>query len=153
MKHAEDLFGEIDLKRNRGAPKAVVITDAADPTNSVDLSAMALFKPTTKDQFAHLSDTLAPLLTPHSKKPQYSLWVQDFTKRLVKDLPSADIKKIASALTTASNEKMREERAADKGSKKSKAAKTKVSLVSHRDNQIDNTAYEGGDDLDDDDFM
>ncbi|KAJ5084368.1 hypothetical protein NUU61_008947 [Penicillium alfredii] len=153
LKHAEDLFGEVDTKRNRGAPKAVVVSDTADPTKSVDLSAMPLFKPTTKDQFARLSDTLIPLLTPHSKKPQYSIWAQEFTRRLVKELPSAEIKKIGSALTTASNEKMREERAADKGNKKTKAAKTKVSLVSNRDNQIDNTAYDGDDGLGDDDFM
>lgn len=141
------------MNRNRGAPKAIVITDSADPTNSIDLSSMPLFKPTTKDQFARLSDVLIPLITAHSKKPQYSLWAQEFTRRLVKELPSQEIKKMASVLTTASNEKMREERAADKGNKKTKAAKTKVSLVSNRDNQIDNTAYDGDDGLGDDDFM
>ncbi|KAJ5736721.1 uncharacterized protein N7483_001846 [Penicillium malachiteum] len=154
LAHANDLFGDVDTKRNRGAPKAIVISDTTDPTKSVDLSAMPLFKPTTKDQFTRLSDTLLPLLTPHSKKPQYSIWAQDFARKLVKELPSSEIKKIASALTTASNEKMREERAADKGNKKTKAAKTKVSLVSNRDNQLDSTNYEGGEDgLGDDDFM
>ncbi|KAA8644846.1 hypothetical protein EYZ11_012883 [Aspergillus tanneri] len=151
LKHAEDLFGDIDLNRNRGTPKAVVVNDSADPTQAVDLSAMPLFKPTTKDQFTRLTTTLVPLLTPQSKKPQYALWAQDFTKQLVRELPSADIKKIASALTTMSNEKMKEERAADKGNKKSKAAKTKVSLVTSRDNKID-ASYDG-DGLDDDDFM
>ncbi|EAW11165.1 eukaryotic translation initiation factor 3 subunit J [Aspergillus clavatus NRRL 1] len=154
LKHAEDLFGDIDLNRsrNRGAPKAIVISDSADPTQAVDLSAMPLFKPTTKDQFARLTTTLIPLLTAHSKKPHYALWAQEFTKQLVKELNSGDVKKIASALTTVSNEKMREERAADKGSKKSKAAKTKVSLVANRDNKIDATSYDD-DGLEDDDFM
>ncbi|KAE8163179.1 eukaryotic translation initiation factor 3 subunit J [Aspergillus tamarii] len=153
LKHAEDLFGDIDLNRNRGAPKAIVISDSADPTQAVDLSAMPLFKPTTKDQFARLTSTLIPLLTPHSKKPHYSLWAQEFAKQLVKELNSADVKKIASAMTTMSNEKMREERAADKGNKKSKAAKTKVSLVTSRDNKLD-ADYDNGDDgLGDDDFM
>ncbi|PLB46958.1 eukaryotic translation initiation factor 3 subunit J [Aspergillus steynii IBT 23096] len=151
LKHAEDLFGDIDLNRNRGAPKAVVISDSADPTQAVDLSAMPLFKPTTKDQFTRLTTTLAPLLTPQSKKPHYALWAQDFAKQLVKDLPSGDIKKIASSLTTLSNEKMKEERAADKGNKKSKAAKTKVSLVTSRDNKIDSSYDDDG--LGDDDFM
>lgn len=140
------------MNRNRGAPKAVVVTDSTDPTKSVDLSSMPLFKPTTKDQFSRLSDTLLPLLTPHSKKPHYALWAQDFARKLVKELPSQEIKKIASALTTASNEKMREERTADKGNKKTKAAKTKVSLVASRDNQVDNNSY-GDDGLADDDFM
>ncbi|KAK1138898.1 Translation initiation factor 3 subunit J component [Aspergillus melleus] len=151
LKHAEDLFGDIDLNRKRGAPKAVVISDSADPTQAIDLSAMPLFKPVTKDQFARLTTTLVPLLTPQSKKPQYALWAQDFTKQLVKDLSSGDIKKIASSLTTLSNEKMKEERAADKGNKKTKAAKTKVSLVASRDNKIDESYDDDG--LGDDDFM
>ncbi|KAI9923649.1 hypothetical protein ASPWEDRAFT_38354 [Aspergillus wentii DTO 134E9] len=154
LMHAADLIGDIDINRmaNRSAaPKAVVVGDSADPTNAVDLSAMPLFKPTTKDQFAKLTSTIAPLLTAQSKKPQYALWAQEFVKQLVKELPSTEVKKISSALTTMSNEKMREERAADKGSKKTKAAKTKVSLVASRDNQIDSNTYDDG--LDDDDFM
>ncbi|PYH99153.1 eukaryotic translation initiation factor 3 subunit J [Aspergillus ellipticus CBS 707.79] len=154
LKHAEDLFGDIDLNRmrNRGAPKAVVISDSADPTQSVDLSAMPLFKPATKEQFARVTSTLIPLLTVQSKKPQYALWAQEFIKQLVKDLPSQDVKKISSSLSTLSNEKMKEERAADKGNKKSKAAKTKVSLVTTRENQVDSTSYDD-DGLGDDDFM
>ncbi|KAK9851451.1 hypothetical protein MYU51_009769 [Penicillium brevicompactum] len=152
LAHAEDLFGSVDVKRNKGAPKAVVVTDSKDPTNSVDLSAMPLFKPTTKDQFNRLTEILVPLLTPHTKKAQYSLWAQDFTRKLVKELPSAEIKKIASALTTASNEKMREERASDKGNKKSKAAKTKISLNASRDAQPDTSQYDD-DGLGDDDFI
>lgn len=66
-------------------------------------------------------------------------------------MPSHEIKKVASSLTAASNEKMKEEKAADKGGKKSKAAKTKTSLVASRET-VDTTAYDG-DDLDDDDFM
>ncbi|KAJ5275898.1 hypothetical protein N7524_002051 [Penicillium chrysogenum] len=142
LAHAEDLFGS-----------AIVVSDSTDPTKAIDLSAMPLFKPTTKDQFTRLSETLVPLLTLHSKKPHYALWAQDFTRKLVKELPSTEIKKIASALTTASNEKMREERAADKGNKKSKAAKTKISLNASRDIHADNTNYDDGGDLGDDDFM
>ncbi|KAL4868800.1 hypothetical protein BDV12DRAFT_169058 [Aspergillus spectabilis] len=153
LKHAEDLFGDIDLNRNRGKSKTVVVHDASgDPTQAIDLSAMALFKPTTKDQFANVTSTIAPLLAAQSKKPQYALWLPEFVKQLAKELPSGDIKKVASTLSTLSNEKMKEERAADKGSKKSKAAKTKVSLVSSRDNKIETTAYDD-DGLDDGDFM
>ncbi|KAL3472787.1 eukaryotic translation initiation factor 3 subunit J [Aspergillus californicus] len=154
LKHAQDLFGDVDLNRNRGKGKSVVVHDASgDPTQAVDLSAMPLFKPVTKDQFATLTSTLAPLLTVQSKKPQYALWLPEFTKQLAKELPSGDIKKVASALTTLSNEKMKEERAADKGTKKSKAAKTKVSLVASRDsNRADSTSYDD-DGLGDDDFM
>ncbi|KAL2828700.1 eukaryotic translation initiation factor 3 subunit J [Aspergillus cavernicola] len=154
LKHAQDLFDDIDLNRNRGKNKAVVVHDASgDPTQAVDLSAMTLFKATTKDQFAKLTNTLAPLLTVQSKKPQYALWLPEFTKQLAKELPSGDIKKIASVLSTLSNEKMKEERTADKGSKKTKAAKTKVSLVASRDSaRADSTSYDD-DGLGDDDFM
>ena len=51
---------------------------------------------------------------------------------MAKDLPSDQIKKIASTLTTLGNERMKEEKAAEKGGKKSKAQKTKVTLVASR---------------------
>ena len=156
LKHAEDLFGDIDINRTqaRSAPRTVVVEDggAGGAGEGIDLSAMALFKPTTKDQFTRLSNTLVPLLLANSKKPQFSLWVQDFTKQLLRGLPSAEVKKVASALTTMSNEKMREEKSADKGSKKTKAAKTKVSLVASRADKVDTNAYDD-DGLGDDDFM
>jgi translation initiation factor 3 subunit J len=60
------------------------------------------------------------------------IFLQEFTKQLAKDLPSDQIKKIASGLTTLSNEKLKEEKAAEKGGKKSKAQKTKVALVASR---------------------
>jgi translation initiation factor 3 subunit J len=47
---------------------------------------------------------------------------------------------------------MREERAADKGNKKTKAAKTKISLNASR-GPVDNTNYDGDDGLAEDDFM
>lgn len=154
MAHAEDLIGDIDLNKKRSAaPRTVVLQNSADPTSkAVDIATLPLFKPATKDQFARLTDTLIPVLTAQSKKPQYSLWAIEFAKRLVKDMPSQEIKKVASAITTVSNEKLKEEKAADRGGKKSKAAKTKTSLVARPTGHLDTTAYDG-DDLDDDDFM
>jgi translation initiation factor 3 subunit J len=153
LKHAEDLFADIDLNQKRAARPAAVISNSNDPTQSIDLAALPLFKPSTKTQFTTLTNTLIPILTAQSKKPQYALWVQEFARQLVKELPSSDIKKVASTLTTASNEKLKEEKAAEKGGKKSKAAKTKVALVAARDTgRADLTVY-GGDDLDEDDFM
>lgn len=146
-------IGDVDMQKmkNRSVvPKSVVVNDPSNPTNAVDLSKMALFKPTTKDQYTQLTNTLVPLLTTQTRRPQYSLWAQDFVKQLVRDLPSGEIRKIASALTTASNEKMREEKAAEKG-KKSKAAKTKVSLAGNT-RAVDTTNYDE-DGLDDGDFM
>merc|ERR1711939_937855 len=70
-----------------------------------------------------------------------------------KDLTSDQIKKIASTLTALSNEKMKEEKNAEKGGKKSKAQKTKVALVASRNVSAvaDTQAYD--DDFGDDDFM
>ena len=145
LKHAEDLFGSVGLGNNRTA-KPVVVADPKDPDNAIDLASLPLFNPTTKDQFLKLRETLVPVLNSNSKKAQYILFMQEFTKQIVKDLPSDQIKKIASGLTTLSNEKMKEEKAAEKGGKKSKAAKSKVALVANRDTsyKADTTSYGDG---------
>ncbi|KAF2452483.1 eukaryotic translation initiation factor 3 subunit J [Lineolata rhizophorae] len=155
LAHAEDLFGGLgvaDNKTRRTAAKPVTLADPADPANTIDLAALPIFNPQTKDQFAKLRETLVPLLSGNAKKAHYALFMQEFTKQICKDMASDQIKKVASGLTTLSNEKMKEEKAQD-GKKKTKAAKTKSSLVAHRDTvyKADTTAYE--DDFGDDDFM
>jgi translation initiation factor 3 subunit J len=124
----------------------MVFTDPSDPSKAIDLSKLPLFNPTTKPQFLQLRETLTPLLLANSKKAQYTLFLQEFTKQIVKDLPSDQIKKIASGLTTLSNEKMKEEKAAEKGGKKTKAAKSKIALNATRDisSRADVTAYDDG---------
>lgn len=152
--NAADLFGDIGVSNNRSAAKKVTLTDPNDPGNTIDLSALALFNPKTKDGFTKLRETLVPLLTANSKAAQYSLFLQEFSKLIAKDLPSDQIKKIASGLTTLSNEKMKEEKAAEKGGKKSKAAKSKMTLNANRDisSRADLSVYDDGG-LDDGDFM
>lgn len=154
LKHAEDLFGNIGISNSRKVTTAAnaVQIDSKDPTATVDLTALPLFDPKTKLQFEKMRDTLVPVLSNNSKKAHYVIFLQEFTKQLAKDLPSDQIKKIASTLTALSNEKMKEEKAAEKGGKKSKAQKTKVTLVASR-NAVgpDTRAYD--DDYGDDDFM
>ncbi|KAF2474489.1 translation initiation factor eIF3 subunit [Lindgomyces ingoldianus] len=147
LKHAEDLFGELAVGGKRSGAKPVTLQDTSDPTKTIDLSALSIFNPNTKDQFAKLRETLVPLLAANTKKAHYVLFLQEFTKQIAKDLPSDQIKKIASGLTTLSNEKMKEEKAAEKGGKKSKAAKTKASLVATRD-----VSYKADTSTYDDDF-
>lgn len=156
MKHAQDLFANAGLgPTNRSTKnKAVIIEDKANPGQTIDLSTIPLFRPATKTQFDTLSQTLVPLLTASSSKPHYSIWLSNFVKQIAADLPSAEIKKAASALTALSNEKMKEEKSVDKGGKKSKAAKTKTTLAATRDmgrGMADTTSYDDG--LEDDDFM
>ena len=143
LKHAEDLFGNIGISKNRGASKAAVVNDPSNPANAIDLSTLPIFNASTKEEFQTLRETLAPLLAASSKKPHYSIFMQEFTKQIVKELPSDQVRKIASGLTTLSNEKMKEEKAADKTGKKTKAAKNKVALVANRDAsaRADTTSY------------
>ena len=145
LRHAEDLFGDLGISKNRAAGKHITLQqDPNDPTATIDLSGLKLFDPNTKEQFATMRETLVPLISQNVKKAQYPLFMQEFTKRICKDLPSDQIKKIASGLTTLSNEKMKEEKAAEKGGKKSKAAKTKVTLSAARDisHKADTTVYD-----------
>ncbi|KAI9665094.1 MAG: Translation initiation factor 3 subunit J component [Bathelium mastoideum] len=159
LKHAEDLFGDIDLNRKGLAVKPVSIVAStttnnttapsstpADPTATIDLASLPLFQPKTPAQFTALRDALVPLLTANAKKPQYSLWLQEFSKQLARELPSDQIRKAASGLTTLANERQKEEKAAEKGGKKSKAAKTKATLVAQRDvtTRADTAVYDDG---------
>lgn len=142
LKHAEDLFENININKNRGAAKAVV-SDPSDSVISIDLASLPIFSPSSKEGFVALRETLIPILAASSKKPHYTIFLQEFTKQLARELPSDQIKKIASGLTTLSNEKMKEEKAADKGGKKTKAAKSKATLVANRDttSRADTTSY------------
>ena len=156
LKHAQDLFDNAGLgTKSRTTPnKATIIEDKLHPGQTIDLSTLSLFKPASKSQFEALSTTLVPLLTAASGKPHYSIWLADFVKKIAADMPSVEIKKAASGLTALSNEKMKEEKAMEKGGKKSKAAKSKISLAAGRDigrGVADTTDY--ANDLGDDDFM
>lgn len=145
LRHAQDLFGEIGISNNRKAtPAGAILTDPKDPNNTINLAELPLFNPQTKTQFENLRNTLIPIIAGNSKKAHYGLFMQEFAKQLSKDLASDQIKKIASTLTTLSNEKLKEEKAAEKGGKKSKAAKTKTTLagVSRGPVGADTNAYE-----------
>lgn len=146
LKHAEDLFGDAGISLSSGRKATTVGSaipiDAQDPTKTIDLSALPLFKPQTKTQFENLRNIIVPILGANSKKAHYSLFLQEFAKQLAKDLPSDQIKKVASTLTALGNEKMKEEKAAEKGGKKTKAQKTKTTLVTSRANTTDVGTYD-----------
>lgn len=146
LANAEDLFANIGVSDKRGAARPVTIQEGEDPANAIDLSSMKVFNPTTTPQFTKLRETLVPLLTANAKKAQYAAFLPEFVKQISKDLTSEQVKKIASVLSTMSNEKMKEEKAAEKSGKKTKAAKTKTSLSANRDiaSRADLTAYEDG---------
>ena len=132
----------------------IVVADAKNPEKSIDLASIPLFHPRDKTQFNALSEALVPLLRQSSDKAHYSLWISGFVKSVLQDLPSSEIKKVASQVTALSNEKMKAEKEQDRSGKKSKAAKTKTTLSAGRDMsaKADTTAYDE-DGLDDGDFM
>jgi len=153
LKHAQDLFADVGMGPKARTGKAVIVEDKTNPGQTIDLSKLSLFKPATKSQFDALSAALVPLLTAASSKPHYAIWMPNFVKQICAELPSTEMKKVASALTALSNEKLKEEKA-QAGGKKSKASKTKVSLGATRDmgrGVADTTSYEDG--LAEDDFM
>lgn len=155
LKHAEDLFGDAGLSLRNGRKATAsgsVIQFGSDPNDTVDLATLPLFNPSTKGQFETLRNTMVPIIGGCHKKAHYTLFLQEFTKQLAKELPSDQIKKIGSALTTLSNEKLKEEKAADKTGKKTKAQKTKTQLVTNRPNTTDVGAYDE-DAFGEDDFM
>jgi translation initiation factor 3 subunit J len=152
LRHAEDLFGDLQVTNNRRAVKPVTLADPNDAGNAIDLSSLPIFNPSTKDQFTKLRETLTPLLAANSKKAHYTLFMQEFTKAICKELPSDQIKKIASGITTLSNEKMKEEKQTEKGGKKTKAQKTKTVLQADRGiggkSYADTHAYNADDGMD-----
>jgi len=165
LKHAVDLFSgtTIEDRADHGstspAPitdakrKAILVVDPADASKSIDLGTLPLFNPTTKKQFQDLQDILAPLLAAHAKKPHYPHFVQEMTRLLIKDMSSEQIRKVASTCTTLTNEKLREEKAAEKGGKKTKAQKTKTVLVGaggKANEELDTKTY---DEFEEGDFM
>lgn len=141
LKHAEDLFGSIGISDGRKAnPSSTMVADPENPTNLINLAAVPVFNPQTKLQFEKMRGVLSALVAANTKKAHYGLFLEEFSKDLVKELNSDQIKKIASALTRASNERLKEEKAGDK--KKTKAAKTKTSLVASRAGAADTAAYD-----------
>nr|POE63181.1 eukaryotic translation initiation factor 3 subunit j [Quercus suber] len=157
LKNAEDLFGSgstVGMLSNNRGEKKVTVVEGNNPSDAIDLSAMKLFNPAGVAGFQKLRETLMPLLLNNAKKAGYPSFAQEFAKQMSKDLTSDQIKKVASGLTALSNEKMREEKAAEKGGKKTKAAKSKVTLNASRDvsRAADTMAYDD-DGLDDGDFM
>lgn len=153
LAHAADMFGDdgfgdAGLSAGRAKTKtAAVAINSKDPSQTIDIAKLPIFAPTTKAQFDVLRTTIAPVISANVKKPHYSLFLEELTKALAKEMPSEQIRKLASGLTALSSEKMREEKAAAKGGKKTKAAKTKVSLVTGRANAAAADDYGDHDDF------
>ena len=131
LAHATSLFAGVGIEAGSGGTKGKPVTteDPEDPTKSIDLSSLPLFAPKGKDGFTQLREVLVPLLVANSKKAHYSLFLQEFVRQLGKDMSSEQVRKVATGLTILANEKQKEEKAAEKGGKKTKAARGKTTLA------------------------
>ncbi|KAI6779130.1 putative eukaryotic translation initiation factor 3 subunit EifCj [Emericellopsis cladophorae] len=156
LAHAEDLFGSVGISSGRKANTAgaAVQIEKDDPTKTVNLAALPLFNPTTKSQFEQLRNTLAPIITANAKNSHYANFLQEFSKQLAAEMSSEATKKVSSSLTALANEKMKAEKDQAKGgSKKTKASKTKATLVSNHADDDETGNYDNNDAFGDDDFM
>ncbi|KPI39841.1 Eukaryotic translation initiation factor 3 subunit J [Cyphellophora attinorum] len=155
LSHAEALIGDVDARNNKKASnKASVIADPSNPGQAIDLSKLPLFQPKTKGGFDQLSEAITPLIRAQTSKAHFPLWMPNFAKGICQDMNSVDIKKVASALTALSNEKLKAEKAADGTGKKTKAVKSKTTLAADRGigaGRADTKAYD--EELSDGDFM
>ncbi|CAK7267811.1 Translation initiation factor 3 subunit J component [Sporothrix epigloea] len=149
LQHAADMFGDAGLSAGTGTRKSAAVlkasaisVSASDPTKTVDLGSLPLLNPTTKQQFDKLQLTLGPIISAHSQKGPYVMFAQNFIRELCKSLPSDQIKKINSSLTALANDRLREEKASEKGGKKTKAAKTKTTLAIARPSAVDTSSYD-----------
>jgi translation initiation factor 3 subunit J len=147
MVHARGLFGAVGIDDGSGTSgrqaTQTKIADPKDPSKTIDLSSLDIFNPTTMADFNKLREVLAPLLAANVKKGHYNTFLQEFTRAITKDLPSEQIKTLASKLTALSNEKQKEEKAAEKGSKKKATKKANLVAAGKEMDRIDTRNYEG----------
>ena len=89
----------------------------------VDIKSILKANPKTKEDFVVLSRQIFDLVIKrHQDKPLYAAFVEVHSKELAGPLKDAEVRKVATGLTTLANEKQREAKDAASGKKK-KAAK------------------------------
>ncbi|ODQ55295.1 translation initiation factor eIF3 subunit [Saitoella complicata NRRL Y-17804] len=112
LRNAADLLGDV---RITPADKVAAVAAGGDP-----LEALKTISLKDKDDFTKLSEALVPLFTEVARTPFYTTFLHQFLRDITWPLDSEEIKKCASKLTTAGNEKQREEKAAQGKKKVSK---------------------------------
>ncbi|KAK6357553.1 Translation initiation factor 3 subunit J component [Orbilia javanica] len=159
---AGDLLGAVaagSQNSRRVAADRSLIQHKTDTGEQVmlDLADLPLFQPKLKTEFDEIRNKLVPLFVNMQKKGHYPIFIQEFFRETAKGLSSEQIKKIGSSLTTLSNEKMREEKAADNKGKKTSKSKAKATVTiggsgAGKSHTADTTNYDN--EIDDyDDFM
>ncbi|KAJ8102799.1 eukaryotic translation initiation factor 3 subunit J [Lipomyces tetrasporus] len=160
LDNAADLFGDVVALEDKEIPASSVPTESvlaeSVPAESgvllkePELEDLALMKPKTREQFDELNARLGDVLTSLSGNPAYATtFLPSLMKALVQPLNSEQVRKCASTLTAVGNEKIKEERAADKPSKKKKSKPGLSNASAKIDDNVDTTNYSRYDELDD----
>ncbi|KAK9320327.1 eukaryotic translation initiation factor 3 subunit J [Lipomyces orientalis] len=160
LDNAADLFGDVvtleDKKVSASSMPAESVPAESVPAESgvllkePELEDLALMKPNTREQFDELNVRLCAALTSLSRNPAYATtFLPSLMKALVQPLNSEQVRKCASTLTAVTNEKIKEERAADKPSKKKKSKPGLSNSSAKIDDNVDTTNYSRYDEVDD----
>ena len=117
--------------------------------------ALVSFTPQSKEDFQKLSTMLIDyVLKRHQSKPLYPTFVEMHVREMAQPLKDVEVRKAASALTTLSNEKQKEQRDKASGKKKPKAASKPALGAAKVNTKVDTRVYdEALDDFGNDDFM
>ena len=92
-------------------------------TSSKELDWLISAQPRTKDDFVEFSDKIIEyIIKRHQGKPLYAAFLEHHVRELAMPLRDVEVRKVASALTTLSNEKQKEQRDKASGKKKPKTA-------------------------------
>ncbi|BFZ63415.1 Translation initiation factor 3 subunit J component [Saitoella coloradoensis] len=114
LRNAADLLGDVRITPTDKIA-AIAAGAGGDP-----LDALKSLSLKSKEDFTKLSEALVPLFTEVARTPFYTTFLHQFLRDITWPLDSEEIKKCASKLTTAGNEKQREEKAAQGKKKVSK---------------------------------
>ncbi|KAK9452669.1 eukaryotic translation initiation factor 3 subunit J [Dipodascopsis uninucleata] len=153
LNNAADLFGTSVSLKDDGVHDALTEQEELEMEKAkkeVDLESLSIFRPKTKSEFEALSEKLGSLLSALSHNPHYNtVFLPTFLRTLALPLNSEQVRKNSSILTAISNEKIREERAADKPKTKKKSKPALTSASAKVDDSVDTTNYSRYDDFDD----
>jgi len=107
------------------------------------------FIPKSDSDFLEYAELISRKLRPHEKSFHYIGLLKAVMRLSVTALKAADAKDVASSVNAIANEKLKAEKAANAGKKKTAPKKKQI----HVDKAYDDLAVNGYDPLDDDDFM
>ncbi|KAK9447360.1 eukaryotic translation initiation factor 3 subunit J [Limtongia smithiae] len=127
-----------------------IISAVPSAKKELTFDSLPILRPKTKAEFEALAAQLGAHLAACAGNPQYmTTFMTPFLKALCAPLNSEQVRKCTSTLTTMSNEKIKEERIADKGVKKGKGrGKPALSNASAKIvDEVDTTHF--NDDFDD----